>query len=112
MAWFNSHYMIYLPAGLEPFRQRVLQIPYAESVYGLQKHVASMADRLTVNIDMALTLQAQMKDLRDIGERIEGCFALSRSTNNVELAQRSNWRFLVDYLLWKSLGSYQAEQRA
>ena len=61
MAWFNSHYMVFLLAGLEPFCQRVIQIPSMDSVYGLQKHVASMADRLAFDIDMALALQAQMK---------------------------------------------------
>lgn len=58
-----------------------------------------MADRLAVDIDMALALQAQMKDQRDIGERIEERVAASRSANNVKLAQRSNWRSLVKILL-------------
>lgn len=34
MAWFSSHHMVYLPAGLEPFRERVVRIPYAESIHG------------------------------------------------------------------------------
>ena len=85
MAWFNSHYMVFLPAGLEPFRQRVVRIPYAESVYGLQKHIAAMRDRLTIGIDMALTLQNKMKEQRWIGEKIEERVALSRSENNVEV---------------------------
>lgn len=50
--------MIFLSAGLEHFRQRVVRIPYAESVHDLQKHIAFMADRLTVDNDMVLTLQA------------------------------------------------------
>lgn len=112
MAWFNSHYLVVLPAGLEPFRQRVVRVPYAESVWGLQKHLALIADRLTVDIDMALTLKAQMQDQREIGQRIEERVALSRSINNVKLAQRSSWRFLIEHLLWKSLVSYQVEQRA
>ena len=85
MAWFNSHYMVFLPAGLEPFRQRVVRIPYAESVYGLQRHVAAMADRLAIDIDLALTLKAQMQDQREIGEKVEERVALSRSANNVKV---------------------------
>ena len=112
MAWFNSHYLVVLPAGLEPFRQRVVRVPYAESVWSLQKHLAFIADRLTVDIDMAITLKAQMQDQREIGQRIEERVALSRSINNVKLAQRSSWRFLIEHLLWKPLVSYQIEQRA
>lgn len=71
-----------------------------------------MADRLAFDIDMALALQAQMKYQREIGESIKEHIADSRSANNVKLVQHSNWRFLVEHLLWKSLGGYQAEQRA
>ena len=112
MAWFNSHYMVWLPAGLEPFRQRFVRIPYAEGVIGLQKHIATIGDRLVVDVDMALALQTKMKAQRDTGEEIEERVAILRSKNNVKLAQRSNWRHLGEQLLWKSLASYQVEQRA
>lgn len=109
MAWFHSHYLVILPAGLEPFRQRVVRVPYAQSIWGLQKHLTFIADQLTVVTDMALTLRARLQDQREIGERIQKRVTLSRSIND---AQRSSWRFLIDHLLWKSLASYQVEQRA
>ena len=92
IAWFNSYYMVYLPAGLERFRRRVVQIPYAESVYGLQQHIASMADRLDHDIQMVIELKAHMKIQREIGERIEERVALSRSAKNVNAATGGSWR--------------------
>ena len=85
MAWLSSYYLVILPAGLKPFRQRAVRVPYAESVWSLQKHLDSIADRLTVDIGMALTLRAQLQEQREIGEKIEERVALSRSINNVKL---------------------------
>lgn len=112
ITWFNSYYIIWLPANLEPFRQRFVRIPYAEGVIRLQKHIATMGNRLVIDVDMTLALQTEMRAQRDIGEKIEEHVVRSRLENKVKLAQRSNWRYLGEQLLWKSLASYQAEQRA
>ena len=111
MAWSKSHYMVWLPAGLEPFRQRAIRIPLTESVIGLQKHIAHMAERLVVGLDMAVALRSHMRNQRDIATKIEEHVAISRSENNVKLAQRSNWRHLGEQLLSKSQPTYQVEQR-
>lgn len=112
MAWFNSHYLVYLPAGIVPFRQRIVQIPYVEGIFSLQRHIGYIANRLAVDIEMALTLQGQLKDLSAIGEKIEDRVASSRPDNDIKLASRSNWRYLTEQLLWKSFESYQVGQRA
>ena len=113
MGWLNAHYMLYLPAGIEPFKQSYSLVSEVTAIDLMKAHVGDMTKRIHVDIEMTTSLQTSLLELGGTSEEIETFAAKSQSDNDVQLntGPIGVWGFLGYSLNGQTLPDYQIKQR-
>lgn len=57
MAWLNTHHLIYLPIGIEPFQEGSQRSSRLKAVELMKDHIELIASLLTVDLDNITDLQ-------------------------------------------------------
>ena len=111
MAFFQSYYMVYLINGIEPFRERGLQISL-EATDLMRAHFSEMSERLLTAVRTIISLQQTLGDLSTDSEAIQK--HISRCTADDKMASRNrsrSWAYLTRTLLWRTQSQYQMDQQ-
>ena len=113
MEFLESHHMVYLIGGLEPFKKDVLQATTIEAAQIMKAHVGAMSERLMHDVRMIHALQSAIVDLAIISEVIQRHVSRCTSESKKESMDRYNnaWAHLTKHLSRSTFSDYQIEQR-
>ena len=111
MTWLNDHRVVYLPAGIGPFQELSTRDSGIQAIQIMEHHVASIAKRLTVNIDLAIVLQRSLWQLGEISELIANRVSECQSSNKFEAVARGRRLQLADKIFGPDATGYQIGQR-
>ena len=113
VVWLNSHNLVHLPHGIEPFQERSARDDNVRGLQIMREHVVKMASRVAVGRDLVLNLQGSLRDVRDISEGISEYVSECTRSNEHEAIERRQKRFFRLNEMWygQDLKGYQIAQR-
>lgn len=115
MAFFSSHYMVYLLGGVEPFRTDVSQVITVEAAQFMGAHIGFMIQRLDTDISMAQSLALSLDELSTTLEKIEHRISLCAAENSkvkIGLPSMSVWElFSRKTRIERKLSEYELHQQ-
>lgn len=84
IAWLDTHYLIHLPVGIEPFKEGSRRLDRLKDITFIEDHVRQIASRLTKDIKL-------LRDLQDSFEKIgEWSLELAKRISRYQKSDRAH----------------------
>ena len=115
MGWLASHRLIYLPVGVEPFREARVYDSQLYAISLMEEHTNKIDRRLLEELAMVTDLTFRLGELADIADE-----ARERSIERFSAEQRAkiargdrdqSWQWVVDKIWGTSMDQYLSKQR-
>ena len=115
MGWLASHRLIYLPVGVEPFREARVYDSQLYAISLMEEHTNKIDRRLLEELAMVTDLTFRLGELADIADE-----ARERSIERFSAKQRAkiargdrdqSWQWVVDKIWGTSMDQYLSKQR-
>ncbi|KAL8832931.1 MAG: hypothetical protein Q9170_004659 [Blastenia crenularia] len=95
VAWLNSHRLIYLPIGIEPFKETSAQKSNNEAMLLMETYMHSTVHHMSADVDRLLALQSSLLALRR--QSYEISISISRHQRECDHSRRAR---VLQPLLW------------
>ena len=114
MGWLADHKLVYLPVGVEPFREfRYVYNPQLQAVLLMKAHTYSIRQRLLEEIALVRKLQLPFAALARIADQSRERMMMRYSEEKKAKVVRSDqfWRWVVDRIWGTLVDKYVSDQR-
>ena len=114
MGWLADHKLVYLPVGVEPFREfRYVYNPQLQAVLLMKAHTYSIQERLLEEIALVRKLQPPFATLARIADQSRERIMMRYSEEKKAKVVRGDqfWRWVVDRIWGTSVDRYVSNQR-
>lgn len=112
MQWMESHYLVYLPVGLEPFQETTNTLAQ-NGIMRMRLFVHATRQRLMDDKMAVLTLQAQLRTLAEIADALDTAAAYATDEEETSRIIRGHrrWYSFLKLIGEPNLNDYVTEQR-
>lgn len=112
MGWLGDRHMIYLPNGIEPFRELRVH-PHVYVVERMQDHLSEISKRVDAEQLMVEYLQSRLRELANIANNLRDKAESSHRKEQTALVARGDGilQQFKDSILGQSIETYQGRER-
>lgn len=115
MEWLASHGLVYLPVGVEPFREFSAHDPQLHAISLMEKHTSRIDQRLVEELAMVEDLKSRFRELADIAdearERLTERYAEEKRAKIARGGGDHVWRWSIAKIWGTSMDQYLSDQR-